>query len=300
MKQLAAILLFAAATLTLCACGGNSTHATTPPALTLTAGNWLLANDSVIKTETAQGPTGVKLGGEFSASSASMIPIGNADPCFPPQKPTATPLVFTGSGSGSSANSIVLTWLGNNQTLKVTAGLNPGNTIVGTYTESGNTTGNCVADNGTVYGTLVPSINGNWNGTLPGQAGTSNTPTIEPTTVKAAFMQSSTLSTDVNNNTTFGTFPLSGTITLTNPCLTSGALSLTIDNTASYIVGDTIDLSSKPATDGTVFSLRNVLLTDPTAATAMTIGTFSLTGGLCNFTDSTQAGGTQITLAKSS
>ncbi len=297
MKQLAATLLLGAATLILSSCGGSSSHVTPPATLTLTAGNWLLANDSVIKTATTEGPTGVKLGGELSAMGASMIPIGNADPCFPPQKPTASPLVFTGSGSG---NTIVYTWPGNNQTLTITAGLNPGNTIVGTYTETGNTTADCTADNGTVYGTLVPSINGNWSGTLPGQAGTSNTPTIEPTTVTAAFTQSSTLSTNVNNNTTFSTFPLSGTINLTNPCLTAGALSLIIDNTASYIVGDTIGLSTKPAADGTVFSLSNVLLSDPTTATSMTIATFTLSGGLCSFTGSTQTGGTQITLAKSS
>ena len=302
MKQLAAILLLGATTLILCSCGGSSTHATTPPALTLTAGNWLLENDSAVKTTfpqggTESGPTGVKLGGQLSMSGASMVPIGNPDPCFPLQKPTASPLDFTSSGSG---NSLVLTWPGNNQTLTITAGLNPGNTVVGTYTETGNGTTNCSVDNGTVYGTLVPSLNGNWAGSLPGQVGTSNTPTIEPTALTAAFTQATALSTDVNNNNTFGTFPLSGTITLTNPCLTAGALSLTIDNTVSYVVGDLMNLSTKPAQDGTVFSLSKVSVDDPTTATSMTIGTFTLAGGLCNFTGLTAAGGTQITLARSS
>jgi hypothetical protein len=297
LKHASLVLLVGAVTFGLSSCGGNSKGPTTPPTVSLTAGNWLLEVDSVIKTATQQGLSGIKLGGELSSSGATVVPTGIQQyPCFPLQKPTASPLVFSATVTGNDA---VFTWPGNNQTFTITAGLNPNNTFVGTYAESGNGTGLCPADNGTVYGVLVPSINGNWSGTLPGQAGTSNTPTVQPTSVSATFSQATDLSTDVNNNATIGTFPLDGTVTLTNPCLTAGALSLTIDDTVSYIVGDSINVATMPAADGTIFSLTQVVLIDPTTATSMTVGTYKVSGGLCNFTGSTEAGGTQITLGKS-
>jgi hypothetical protein len=115
--------------------------------------------------------------------------------------------------------------------------------------------------------------------------------------VKASITQASALSADVNAPATLYTFPLSGTITLTNPCFPSGSATLTIDNTKSYVSGEFYAISANSA-DGTInFSVPaqlGTILPDPTAATSMNVQEFDVTGACSNLH------GTQgITLNKS-
>ena len=179
-------------------------------------------------------------------------------------------------------------YTGANQQMTIAATINPGDNITGTYVESGTPAGNggaCIADTGTVYGTVVPSLTGTWTGTLPGRDANVNQSPIASTAFSASFTQSSTASTTANALNIYpGTFPLSGSVTLTNAsCFSAGNVTLPIDATASYVQGQTVVVSATSAdkTLSFTFPAPSNVLQDPTAATSVVVGGFTINGDLC-------------------
>lgn len=307
LKQLATSLLLAGMLLSITACSSSKPPSTGTP-YSLTSGNWLLLEDSVLGIDGVH-PKNVRLGGLLTAGSglsAIVVPTGStSNPCFPLQSPVPAPIVFSGTSSGNTLD-LAQAQQQDGSKMTITASINPGNNFVGTYTESGiqGTTTNCQPDTGTIYGTLVPPLSGNWTGTLPAQAGTINTPSIDQTDVAASLVQVATLSEDVNAPATIGTFPLSGSVVLNNPCLPSGTVTLAVDSAKSYVKGDVLTISAR-SSDQTIsfITVTPASLSDPTTATVINFGGNSVvvSGGACGtYTSGSIPGGNQVVLTKKS
>jgi hypothetical protein len=252
LKQLATILILAAALMAMSACGsGNSASQNNGAPLSLTPGNWLFIENSTAHPDF---PAPSYFRGPLQTSSDSVTAnfnvSGNA--CFP------APISLSGDTSSGVLN--LTSAPDNNQVMTITATLNPGSNFDGTYSKPGGGPPSCSNDTGTVYGTYVPPIDGNWSGSLARVIG-------GPIGVTASIQQGSVAS-PANN------FPLSGTLALSNDsCFTSG----TIDSTQSYVMGEQVLIVANSATSSVTLT---AYLVNPTKSTVIQVTDYSVVG--CN------------------
>lgn len=283
MRQLAAVLSLATAMIAISGCGGGGTTTTLPQSLALNSGNWLFYVNSSTSA-TSSYPQNTPLRGAMSTSGSTItanlqVNDGVSTPnCFP------NPLVLSGSTSGDA---VALTPTPNNSALAIAASIEPGSILLGTYSCTSHGGG---ADNGTVYGTNVPSLSGSWSGSLysvtivPGVG-----PRYSSMPLTASISQAAKSS---SNDFPAGSFALSGTVTLTSSaCFSSGSASLTIDPTQSYITGEQVFIFAASADGNTTFNWgsdgNTVSLDNPTTATSMTGNSnYGLSSESCYFVNS--------------
>jgi hypothetical protein len=289
VKQLAAILLLGTALITISGCTGGKAPVVADPS-TLNSGNWLMIVNSITSTSDLYPQNRHFRGTMEAASNAVSANLSLSDEqsanCFPDS------LVLSGS---ISSNTVTLTPVPNDSDLTITATVNPGGILLGTYNCTSQGAG---ADNGTVYATNIPPISGVWSGTLPESVSTwvpnpSGGGTISTTnyTIGAAatIIQSSTPAPSDSSRIPPYSFALGGTVTLTNStCFISGSSTLTIDSTQSYINGEQVFISAVSAdgTEGFTWgtSQRPISLDDPTTALSMlNPSNFSAFSGSCRF-----------------
>jgi hypothetical protein len=241
------ILFLTAFGMSLSACGGGgySVSGVPKPAATpaLTAGNWSL---QAIPNSSSSGVTPTDYSGPLSVSgstvSVTTLPNGN---CFP----VGTPIVISGQTSGSSITLASQPSTTTGFALTIAGTNNNGTNIGGTFQIAGGTnSSSCIASVGTVYGTLVPPLNGSWSGTVTenayGQTGDPTAPADYVPNIAGitlALTQASAPQTyQLGGGVTKIAFPLSGTVTWTNSqCFGSG----TIDPTQSFVLGGVVQIS---------------------------------------------------------
>jgi hypothetical protein len=247
LNQVAILVLVAASlAMTACANGGAKTDPVPPPA----SGNWLF-----IETSTAHPdfPTPTYYRGPLQDANGTVTAtlVYSGSSCLP-----NSPVDFTGN---ASQNALTLTsGTDNGQVMTITGDINFDGTVVGTYSKPGGGAASCSDDSGTVYGTAVPLLAGNWSGTL-------SRATNGAINVTAALQQQSTATSD-------GLYPLTGTVTFANDsCFTSGA----IDSTQSYITGEQVVIV---ATSGASSLTLDGYLINPTLSTAIKITQYSVAG----------------------
>jgi hypothetical protein len=269
LKQPAKLLLLAAATIMVSGCGKSTATSVTPPPATLTSGNWLIVETG---TSTPMGGVGTPynntLRGALATSSGALTGVfatGN----------NQTLQNLSGSLSGGMVTlSSAPDFLG--QIYNIDATIQVNSTLIGTYNLEDGFNGE--TSTGTVYATNVPSLSGNWAGTMPAVA------PYDATGVAATIVQSATASPSSVTNfpTTAYVFPLSGTVTLTNStCFSSGSFALTIDPTASYINGDQVTLTAIYSPGEVGFTWTGTVL-NPNLATTLVNGSYYISGPHCN------------------
>ncbi|MFZ1086532.1 MAG: hypothetical protein WAN35_16330 [Terracidiphilus sp.] len=273
MKLSVMTLILAAVMMTVTGCAKDpSTGASTQ--IALNSGNWLLyANSSVTANSSPSYPHNMPIRGILTVSGNAIstnlaVNNGVSLPCF--QNP------FDPSGE-VSGGSVTLAPPSDKSNLAISATIEPGSILLGTYNcspQQGN------ADNGTIYGVNVPSLTGSWSGTAPYvlqvYSGGVVTSKDYPVVVTASIQQAS-FSSPING---LPAFSLSGTVTLTSSyCFVSGASNMTIDPSQSYVSGDIVDIIAS-ASNGTMnysgFSSQPPI-TIPTTASQLS-ATMTITG----------------------
>lgn len=259
LKQLAKILLLAAALIAMSACGSGGASQSAGAAPSLTAGNWLFIENSTAYPGSAQayfrGPLQTS-GNSISASLSysANINYNSGNDCWP----ASTVVAFSGTTSGGTAD--LTSAATDGQVMTITGTVNPGGSFDGTYTKPGGPSGvnTCSDDNGTIYGTAVPPLDGNWSGTLS-PLGNGNTYGVTASVSQAASAQQ-------------GIYPLSGSLAFANnSCFTSG----TIDSTQSYVTGERVVIVANSATSSVVL---NGSLVNPTLATVIQVTQYTING----------------------
>ena len=246
MKLSVMTLILATAMMTVTGCSKDpSTGSSTQ--LALNSGNWLLyANSTVTENSSTAYPHNMPIRGTITVNGGAVstnlaVNNGVSLPCF------QNPFAPSGEVSGGS---VTLAPTSNSSNLAITATIEPGSILLGTYNcspQQGN------ADNGTIYGVNVPALSGSWSGTailvvsgyIPGTGVFSDS---YPVLVAASIQQTS-------SSSTIGGLPayaLSGTVTLTSSyCFSSGTSLMTIDPTQSYVTGDDVNIVAS-APNGTM------------------------------------------------
>jgi hypothetical protein len=193
---------------------------------------------------------------------------------------TNAPNVFSGS---LKAGNVMLATNGQNlegSALSIEGTLIANGSFLGTYTSSAGLCTN--PDNGSVYGISVPSISGDWSGSIPLASGQSTYPVTANITQEPA----------VSDPHLGDVFPLSGTLALNGySCFSSGAIctaqSPCSDGSTSYIQGEIVVLNAQ-SSDGTLLKFPATgFLPNPSTATDMQFSgaNFSVSGGTgkCSF-----------------
>ena len=277
MRRSIAIAITATCLVAFSGCGGGSLSQ--PTVGPISAGNWVVmttASNTNWGTQTRYIRGLLQSGSPGSSVSANMTVGGgvSTDACY-----RTTDVVHFSGSIDKNKVSLTADAIRDNVTT-ITAVLNSAANFDGTYTQTGNTLTNCQPVTGTVFATLVPSISGNWGGTLASSQGQGTN------SLTASIVQS-----DASAATSDGAFPLSGTVSFSNySCFTVG----TIDSTRSYVAGElAVIVATSP--DGTMLTL-NTYFPNPSTAIQMNVkSSYTLSGGPC-FSDS----GTTGTLNKTS
>jgi hypothetical protein len=252
LKQLAIVLL-AAALIAMTACGsGKSAVQNTQ---TITGGNWLLIENTTAYP--AYRNDNVYLRGPLQISGDTMTANFNVsgNPCLP------STITFSGTTSDGIVN--MTSAPANGQVMAITGSINPGDNIGGTYTKPGGVIASCTDDSGTVYGTYVPPINGNWSGDI---AVVNSSPIV----VNVSIQQAAAASPG-------NIFPISGTLAASNDtCFTSG----TINDTQSYINGEQVVIV---ANSGVSTVTLTGYLVNPTLSTQIQVTNYTVPGCIADF-----------------
>lgn len=177
-----------------CGSGGNSNNG---PMLTLTAGNWQV---NMVSTTNP----GARSGGGTSLSQTGTTATGImhlvSPSCFKPLIDINVNATVTGPTLQLTASSAA------GETISATA-TGSATSLSGSYTVGGT----CAQDQGTFTAILVPPATGTWHGTLTSVTG-------PVTQVTATLMQS--------GPDAHGFFPVSGAMSFSGSCLSSGTISI--------------------------------------------------------------------------
>jgi hypothetical protein len=287
MKRIAQVISLAAVLTALSACSGNGVWVSggekTPQTGVkgMTAGNWYFSATSqmypgnIILAQTFSGPLAV------SSDSVSLTPSSSST-CLP----SSMPLVFSGTVSGNSVTISSPPISGNSKVLTMTGIVYNGSNFDGVYQITGAAVSDiCYGDAGTVYGILIPPLDGSWSGYVVENAYSDNQspkndkygkPIINTAYVYATIAQDAAPVTISTNFKTIIAYPLSGTMTFYNSlCYSSG----TVDHAESYIEGPDYHLVVKTDT-GVMLVVDNPL--DPTRPNSMDFGN-TVQSGACHY-----------------
>jgi hypothetical protein len=227
-----------------CGSGGNSNNG---PMLTLTAGNWLV---NMVSTTNP----GARSGGGTSLSQTGTTVTGImhlvSPPCFTVFNDISVNATVNGSTLQLNASTVT------GQTISVTA-TGSATSLSGSYTLGGTA---CPQDQGTFSAVLVPPATGTWHGTLTSATG----PVTE---VTATLTQS--------GPDTHGFFLVSGAMSFSGSCLSSGTISIGQASGAVYVL---IVTPSNPG-GGEPVSIGG-FMTDPATANAFS-GFYSSIASTC-------------------
>ncbi len=217
-----------------CGSGGNTNNSQT---LSLTAGNWQ------VNAVSTTNPGARSLGGGTSLNQTGTNVSGIMHLLFLPCFNLIMDININGTVNGPTLN--LTSDPVNGQTLSVSA-TGSERSLSGSYALSG---ASCApADQGTITATLVPPATGSWHGTLTSVNG-------QVTQVAATLMQS--------GPDAHGFFAVSGTVTFSGTCLSSGTISSSLVNGGSYVF--TVQ-PSDPGVSGDVLIAGS--MTDPATAIA--------------------------------
>lgn len=200
-------LAIAVLVLALCGCGSgdSSNHGSS---LTLTAGNW------DVKTASTANLGGHSIAGGTSLSQNGVNVSGIMHLFSPPCFSLLEDLNLNGAVNGQTLQLSVNAATG--QTISLTA-TGSGTSLSGTYSASAAA---CApADQGTFTATLVPSATGTWQGTLTSASG---------------VVSQATATLTQSGPDAHGLFSVSGQVMFSSSCLSSGAISQSLVNGASY------------------------------------------------------------------
>jgi hypothetical protein len=292
LKQQIKVLLMASMLMVMSSCSGSGSGVgggTGPGGgpQGITAGNWV-----VIGTSQLQYASSEALGGSLSVSGNDVSMLATAaGTCF------YLPTALSGSMNG---NSITLTSASvQGKTIEVMGTVYNGSNIGGTYQITGGPA-RCNGDTGTVYGTLIPSLSGNWSGNLQ------EVPAVPPNDLSTLNTVTLGLSvTQATSPSTNGSFALSGSVTPSatlgvppecnpsnpkppaycsvppppgsnSPCFATG----TIDPTQSSVQGDVVTMVVDADSGATVNITAQLI--NPNQAVTMSIINYQVSGGLCD------------------
>lgn len=279
----------AALILIMCACGSSNTGIGGNGASSLTSGNWLLIGTS--NTQFVQNGVTIReytyLRGALTDNSngvSALLSVVNSSfqgACYQPEIPGE---VFSGNTNANSLTLATTSTQNGTGPLSVTGTISSAGEFLGNYTASAGTAPNCTGDSGAMYGIAVPSVSGNWSGTVSNSSFDLSTDTFNSSTYQAtaAITQGAPASD--------GTFPLSGTFTFQIPssstsqaplCFTSAQ----IDSSQSYVKGEQSVIVTLPDANGAIvkFNVNQSpysLLPVPKTATEIDFG-YSISGGTC-------------------
>lgn len=207
--------------------------------------------------------------------------------------PLGDPVAFSSSITGSSV--VFESASVNGGVTTITTTINNGTNMGGTYLSVGGPVSSvfhdtfCNGDQGSIYGTQVPDVSGNWTGALANWAPDPVTANVGPTgdlvNVTLSLQQASTPNLD-------GSFSLSGNLAIDGlPCYSSGG---SLDSTRSFIQGDLVTITF--VTAGSTIQLMGSLA-NPAVATQMgaplgngSLGLMSLTTTACTALQATGFG----------
>ena len=239
----------------LCGCGVNknptrsSTLTSSSSPRAMTAGNWELDGTS------SAGMAPLRLAGNINPSGTSLTDTVHVSgsKCFDP----LTTIPFTGSVS-SSGNVQLNSAAVAGQVITLN-GTEYYDRFTGTYSIAG---GCADGDFGTVKGNAIGDIANVLAGTFRGSSG-------QTVDVSGNIAQNAAASAD-------GSYGLSGTVTFTGSCLSSGTLTSGSVQSGSFIVGTSVGLGIQ-TDNGTLVFLG---LLDQ--ATGEVDGSYTLSGGSCD------------------
>jgi hypothetical protein len=261
MKQLTAILFLVTAIMTISGCASGNPVVPVGPStsLTLTSGNWLIVETTQLSPGVNNSPNYLR--GSMTISDDTVTGNFFLDGNIIPLSGTISGNTVTLTGSSS-----------NNVDMTISTTIQPGSILLGTFDEA--QLG--YSATGTVYGTYVPPLAGNWSGTVNtqyttvipnpnGDGGYISTSTDYQTGVTASIEQAAASST-IDNQPAFA---LSGTVILADSaCFSSGSIALIIDPTQSYVAGEIASFVAASADGKTVYQYKGTLV-DPTTPTAI-------------------------------
>jgi hypothetical protein len=260
MKHLAITSCLLSALVLLCGCGGGGTTSSPPsnspnlqtPSPTAQgvniAGNWQ------INTTSTSGMTPLSIGGSINQSGSSVTGVVhvNGSNCFN----QLTTVGLTGTLTGSN---ISLTSTSVGGVVIAFTGSIINNAFTGTYTLSGACT-----DQGNVTGMRIPFIANILSGTFTPSGG-------ETFGMVAHVAQDSSASSE-------GSFGITGTVTFSTSCFSSGTITSGTFPSRSFIIGTSVALEIETG-NGTVAFLGTA-----NPATGQISGNYTVSGGTCDQT----------------
>jgi hypothetical protein len=255
MKQLSSTSWLLSALVLLCGCGGGvrtsgPTSGSPPQGLNI-AGNWHFST-----TSTVSGTPPVTIAGSISQSGSSVSGAVHVDGsiCFD----RLTTIGLTGTLTGSN---IALTSESVDGQVITVAGSITDRAFTGTYTING---GCASGDHRNVTGIRIPFIANQLSGTFT----TSGQKTFS---VVGDVAQSSGASLD-------GSFGISGTVTFSTPCFSSGTVTPGTFSSGSFIMGRAVALEIETS-NGILTFLGTVNLDRSEVS-----GDYTISGGTCDDT----------------